>query len=293
LDNLGIVFQASEAYDWYAQKIGVTTEELDESEKKLAFQEFAISKVIEKSTALGDVVSETQMKQEKWRATVENLKTSLGKMLSPLSGLLPVLTNLMPMFGVMGAQLLPQMLTALKGLNLAFLTSPIGIAIMAIAAAIGFLYVAWKNNWGGIRDVFAAVANWIVSKFNWLSEKVQGVIDFFKGIFDWLGEAWRTLTGGGERTTGPRPNILVVGPEGMEEFQGGGVVQQTGPAILHRKEVVLTPEQAQALAGATINIEVLKGATIERMSDEIDLMDLAQKVSNALADELIALGLVA
>lgn len=54
LDNLGIVFQVSEAYDWYAETLGKTSAQLTESEKRLGFQTYAMKIARDNVENLGD-----------------------------------------------------------------------------------------------------------------------------------------------------------------------------------------------------------------------------------------------
>lgn len=61
---------------------------------------------------------------------------------------------------------------------LTFLTGPIGIAILAIAGAIAFVALAWKNNWLNIHETAQSNINTLVSIFN-----------FFKGIVETVSNA--------------------------------------------------------------------------------------------------------
>jgi len=83
LDNLGVTFKAADAYEWYAKQIGKTSDALSENEKRLAWQSYAIKQVTEKAAVLGDNISDAQKAQEKMKAAVDNLKTSIGKYLTP------------------------------------------------------------------------------------------------------------------------------------------------------------------------------------------------------------------
>lgn len=53
LDNLGIVFDVASAYEWYAETIGKTSAQLTESEKKLAFQTYAMKIASDNVNKLG------------------------------------------------------------------------------------------------------------------------------------------------------------------------------------------------------------------------------------------------
>lgn len=111
LDNLGVVFQAKDAYEWYADQLGKTSSELSESEKRLGWQKYAIMKITEKAEVLGDVTSSTQKSQEQWNATMRNLQTSIGGFMGPLSSIAPALNMMMPLFGTLAGTLLPQLIT--------------------------------------------------------------------------------------------------------------------------------------------------------------------------------------
>lgn len=111
LDNLGIVFSATDAYEWYAQQLGKSTAQLTESEKRLGWQSYAIEQVMKKSQELGDVTSKTQLAQEQWNASIKNLQTSMGDFLNIFQPILPALNTLMPMLGTMAGVLLPKLIT--------------------------------------------------------------------------------------------------------------------------------------------------------------------------------------
>ncbi|NIV32655.1 MAG: hypothetical protein GWN58_25385, partial [Anaerolineae bacterium] len=115
LDNLGVVFDAQEAYDWYAESLGTTADQLDEAQKKEAWMAYAIEQVNQKAEELGDVTSEAQTAQERWNATLTNLKTSLGKMLGPLGAIAPALEGFMPMMGTMASTMLPNLIQGMGG----------------------------------------------------------------------------------------------------------------------------------------------------------------------------------
>ena len=54
LDNLGIIIDVSEAYDWYAETLGKTSAQLTESEKRLGFQTYAMKVARENVEKLGE-----------------------------------------------------------------------------------------------------------------------------------------------------------------------------------------------------------------------------------------------
>jgi phage-related protein len=192
LDNLGITFQASEAYEWFAQQIGVSADQLTENEKKLAWQKFAIMKIIEKAEELGDVTSDAQIANESFAASIENLKASIGRFLGPLGMIAPAMEPLMPLIGTMAGVMIPKLIGAIYAKVAAFAAAKmaaVGLqgALLGILGPIGLviavatvLYMAWAQNWGGIRD------------------KVMGAIEAIKqgiaAFTNWLTQGWTNLT---------------------------------------------------------------------------------------------------
>lgn len=110
-------------------------------------------------------------------------------------------------------------LKALQKLSLWFLTNPIGLAILTLVAVITYLGVKWKWNWkamaanfilwslnvlkyvvkfvgmlisafdlmgGGVKDAFSIVFNWVSSKINELIDKFKDIEVFGKKPFAWL-----------------------------------------------------------------------------------------------------------
>ena len=137
LDNLGIIVKAEEAYTEYARRIGKTTATLTENERRLGFQTIALEKITEKAAVLGDNISETEKKMDRWTATIKNATTSLGELLQPLGALAPVLQTLGPTIGVMAATILPTLSAATLGY--------IGVAIAAVVAVTALIGAYQKH----------------------------------------------------------------------------------------------------------------------------------------------------
>lgn len=70
----------------------------------------------------------------------------------------------------------------------AFLTGPIGIALIAIIGLIGLLTTAWLNNWGGIRDITQQVIEYLTPAFNTVIASIQQMILWVTQI----PEAWNS-----------------------------------------------------------------------------------------------------
>jgi len=88
LDNIGIIVKSEEAYEAYAEKLGVSTDELSDADKKQAFLSATMESARKKIKDLGDEVLTNQDSYDKLKASSSNLATELGNTLQPvLSGL--------------------------------------------------------------------------------------------------------------------------------------------------------------------------------------------------------------
>jgi len=192
LDNLGVVFQASDAYAWYAQKIGKSVDELTESEKKLGWQQYAISQVMEKASLLGDNISDVQLKQEQWNASMENFKTAVGKALGPISGFVGAIEPMLPMINTLGMTLIPTLIqqyglaglaskafaAAQAVLNAVMNANPIMLVVTALAALTAGLVWAYYN----VKPFHDAVDG--VAKL--LGEGLYRAVETVKGALQWV-----------------------------------------------------------------------------------------------------------
>jgi len=194
LDNLGITFQASDAYEWYAEKIGKSVNELTESEKKLAWQQYAIKMVTKKANELGDVISDTQLQQERWNASLKNFQTQLGKIFAPLSGFYQAAQPFIPMFSTMAGMLIPQLITqmgglsgviasvkgAFAGLNAVLMANPIMLVVAAIGLLITTLILAYKHC-KPFRDAVNAIGKAIA---DFLKPAVEALTNALKWLWN-------------------------------------------------------------------------------------------------------------
>ena len=78
LDNIGVIFKRSEAYEWYAQEHGLT--KLDEIQKTEAWKLYAIKLVIEKAQIIGEP-SAQELKRKQAECARENGAAKLGRKL--------------------------------------------------------------------------------------------------------------------------------------------------------------------------------------------------------------------
>jgi len=204
LDNLGITFQASDAYTWYAEKIGKSVSELTESEKKLAWQQYAIKRVTEEARKLGDNISQTQIQQQQWNAQLTNFKTALGRVLSPLGGLISATKDFIPLVTVLATTNLPALISNIKGVGSAFtalfnllMAHPIFLVIAAIAALIMILIHAYqtcepfRNAIDALGQILLNVFKAAIDAVAFSFQLLLGAINFIVGAFKWL---WDTIT---------------------------------------------------------------------------------------------------
>ena len=83
LDNLGIVFNAKEAYEEYAASIGKSASELTESERRQAYLIKTLQVAQEQYKRMGDVTGGAIENYQRFRAAISNLKVELGAVLLP------------------------------------------------------------------------------------------------------------------------------------------------------------------------------------------------------------------
>ncbi|HGY90392.1 MAG TPA: hypothetical protein ENK43_04370 [Planctomycetes bacterium] len=86
LDNLGLIVKVGAANEAYAKKIGVTVDELTDSEKKLAFQKAAFESIRQKLKQLGPEQDTATDKINRLKASFSNLSVEIGKKAIPVFG---------------------------------------------------------------------------------------------------------------------------------------------------------------------------------------------------------------
>ncbi len=105
------------------------------------------------------------------------------------------------------------------GAVMAFLTSPIGIVVLAITALIAAVYLLWKN-WDTISKALVKVwQNYVVPFF-------QGISSWFSNIFDGVSETFRGfvnfIIGGLNGLINKVNSIKFKVPDWIPEWLGGG-----------------------------------------------------------------------
>ena len=79
LDNIGIIVKSEKAYEKYASKLGITSSELTDTEKKQAFLNATLEAAQDKLKNSGEEVADNQQKFDEFSASMENLGIKLGK----------------------------------------------------------------------------------------------------------------------------------------------------------------------------------------------------------------------
>lgn len=156
LDNFGVSLKLMQAQELLADRLGKTVDGLTDVEKASAFQIIAIEKIQEKAATLAGTTSEATLAQDRFAASIINLKSSIGEALAPLSSMAPAFTAMLPAIGQISITALPKLGQAITGAGgvvpalgslVTAMTGPIGMAVLAVAA-IGTIISAlkkWKN----------------------------------------------------------------------------------------------------------------------------------------------------
>lgn len=89
------------------------------------------------------------------------LAAAIGPLLMGLSGIIKVGQGIGTVIGLISK--VGSLAGIVQSASAAIMTAlgPIGWIVLAIVAAIGLLYIAWTNNWGGIQEKTAAAVAWI------------------------------------------------------------------------------------------------------------------------------------
>jgi len=211
LDNLGITVDITEAKEKYGVVIEETADGMAASGDKAALLQYTMDK-------LKDTYGEVATSGGGFAGAMSTLKTTFKDAQIEIgTALLPALNEMVRAFTPIVKEYVPQLiagissliewfkglspemqttlgvLTALApiimivtGLILAIipvitaLLSPIGLVIAIITA----LYIAWQNNFFGVRDITTTVIGHVMAFFN------DTFMPFFQMFIDWFTERW-------------------------------------------------------------------------------------------------------
>ena len=177
-----------------------------------------------------DKIADIAIKVQEWANAHKPLMEIIVKFVAIASGIMAVLGPIL--------MALPLLTTLFSGLGIvmAAICSPIGLVV---AAAIA-LYVAWKENFGGIRDFTDKIIEKLKGPLDWLSDKVdkikEGLITFGKRI----GILKDDLVGGGGAIGAFGKEIASVADQ-IKEKLGGTIEELKKMADL---EIIFRPAEA-------------------------------------------------
>jgi tape measure domain-containing protein len=169
---------------------------------------------------------------------------------------------------------------------IAFITSPITIAVVIIGALIGLLYTLWRN-WGALTAQGTFLGDkiqWVKDKFSQLKDSINGMIQALgnirmpKALTDILDKmkGLGNVPGLGNFFKGKLPGHA----NGVRNFAGGlAIVGERGPELVNlpKGSDVFSNEESRRMAGG-------QGITIETMNIksgvdwEVGASYLAQKL---------------
>ena len=227
LEKFGVKMRAA-AVDAKALEMGLadSKEELDDQARAQA----ALALIYEQTDSMqGDFVNTSDELANSTRiakAELKNVAAELGKELLPVAlevvtvirDLVDRFSNLSPqakktivIVGAIAAALGPVLMflgtmisaigtligawgtiSTVLGVVAGVLTGPVALAIAAVIAVVGALYLAWKHNFLGIRDTFKTVWSAIQSIWKAFKAALQGD---WRGFGEYLREAWDKIWG--------------------------------------------------------------------------------------------------
>ena len=113
--------------------------------------------------------------QQKWIGIILLTVAAIGPLLMIIGSVITALSAIIPV------------ITAVAGV----LTFPLIAIIAAVIAIIALLYLAWQNNWGGIREITAEVVQWIS---DFIGEVMTFISDLTNGqLGEWSAIWSRTM----------------------------------------------------------------------------------------------------
>lgn len=109
--------------------------------------------------------------QQKWILIIIGIVAAMGPLIMVIGGLITAIGVIIPV------------VTAVAGA-----LSGVALPILIIIGLLALLYLAWQNNWGGIREKTQAVIDFIKGI---IARGMQFIQDLTSGKLGWLSQAWR------------------------------------------------------------------------------------------------------
>ncbi|WP_309492320.1 hypothetical protein [Candidatus Hecatella orcuttiae] len=167
-------------------------------------------------------------------AAYEVNKAYIQMAMSVLPAVMGSMQALQGMKGMGGlVSVAPKVVAAMHSIRTASygMLGPLGLLIAAAAT----LYLAWTQNWGGIREKVGAVVEWFSSVY---THYIQPTLEAIVGGFQWLADRVTWLW---DRTLGP-----IV--EGAKRLYDALVGRSVFPELMHRLEAVTAKGLGETVA---------------------------------------------
>jgi hypothetical protein len=138
--------------------------------------------------------------------------------------------GIVPLIGSLGGGLMTAFSTisgAIPGIGaLIGAAGPIGLAVVAIAAAIGVFALAWQNNWFGIRDKLSGVVEAMNGALDGFVTKIgevkTSIGNAITGISNTLSSAWESVCTWATNVVNKAKNAYESAKEWLNKKTGGG-----------------------------------------------------------------------
>lgn len=115
---------------------------------------------------------------------VVGLAAGLGPLLIALGSVITAVGTVSTAFGALGALISGPAFAGVLATIMGVLTGPFLLAIGAVAAVVAGLVIAWRNDWGNIREITATVLDGIKQLFEVSMQNLQIVFDIFRAAFE-------------------------------------------------------------------------------------------------------------
>ena len=118
---------------------------------------------------------------------VVGLVAGLGPLLIGLGSIITAVGASSTAFAAIGALLSGPAVAGVLATIIGVLTGPFVLAIGAVAAVVAGLVIAWRNDWGNIREIATIALDGIKQLFDVTMQNLQIVFDIFRAAFegDW------------------------------------------------------------------------------------------------------------
>ena len=87
LDNIGIIVKSEEAYEKYAEELGLTSDSLTDTQKKQAFLNATMESARDKVSKLGEEINDTSQKLERLASAFQDGKANIGSLIINVTNL--------------------------------------------------------------------------------------------------------------------------------------------------------------------------------------------------------------